>query len=96
MKWLGIWLVVAGTSVVGLAQTNALAIRQMSLEDCIQSALEKNLDLRIARFNPPMALADLQSAYAGYDPNFSIPRPAPLSFKTPPTTTLSTLLCRTA
>jgi outer membrane protein TolC len=72
MKWLGIWLVVAGTSVVGLAQTNALAIRQMSLEDCIQSALEKNLDLRIARFNPPMALADLQSAYAGYDPNFSI------------------------
>jgi outer membrane protein TolC len=44
----------------------------MSLEDCVQSALEKNLDLRIARYNPPMALADLKAAYAGYDPNFSI------------------------
>ncbi len=71
MKWFGIWLVMAGTSVVGLAQTNAPAVRQLSLEDCIQSALEKNLDLRIARFNPPMALADLQAAYAGYDPNFA-------------------------
>ena len=44
----------------------------MSLEDCIQSALEKNLDLRIARYNPPMALSDLQAAYAGYDPNFTV------------------------
>ena len=72
MKWLGILLVVAGTSVVGLAQTNAPAVRKMSLEDCVQSSLEKNLDLRIARYNPPMALADLKAAYAGYDPNFSI------------------------
>jgi outer membrane protein len=70
MKWLGIFLVLAGTSVAGLAQTNALVVRRLSLEDCVQSALEKNLDLRIARYNPPMALADLKAAYAGYDPNF--------------------------
>jgi outer membrane protein TolC len=64
-------LVLAGTSVTGLAQTNGLAVRSLSLEDCVQSALEKNLDLRIARYNPPMALADLKAAYAGYDPNFA-------------------------
>ncbi len=44
----------------------------MSLDDCIQGALQKNLDLRIARYNPPMAVSDLQSAYAGYDPNFKV------------------------
>jgi outer membrane protein TolC len=71
MKWFGILLVLAGTSVTGLAQTNGLAVRSLSLEDCVQSALEKNLDLRIARYNPPMALADLKAAYAGYDPNFA-------------------------
>ena len=44
----------------------------MSLDDCIQSALEKNLDMRIARYNPPMSLMDLQTAYAGYNPNFTV------------------------
>ena len=72
MKSLGILLVLAGTSVVALAQTNAPGVRKMSLDDCIQGALEKNLDLRIARYNPPMSLSDLQSAYAGYNPNFSV------------------------
>jgi outer membrane protein TolC len=72
MKSLGILLVLAGTVAAALAQTNAPGARKLSLEDCIQSALEKNLDLRIARYNPPMALSDLQNAYAGYDPNFSV------------------------
>jgi len=72
MKSLGILLVLAGTIVAALGQTNAPEVRKLSLEDCIQSALEKNLDLRIARYNPPMALSDLQNAYAGYDPNFSV------------------------
>jgi len=44
----------------------------VSLEDCVQSALEKNLDVRIARYNPPEALADLQAAYAGYNPVFNL------------------------
>ena len=65
-------MVLAGTIVAALAQTNAPGARKLSLEDCIQSALEKNLDLRIARYNPPMALSDLQNAYAGYDPNFLV------------------------
>jgi outer membrane protein TolC len=63
-------LMLAGASVVALAQTNAPGVRKVSLDDCIQGALEKNLDMRIARYNPPMALADLQAAYAGWNPNF--------------------------
>jgi outer membrane protein TolC len=64
-------LMLAGLSVAALAQTNTPGARKVSLEDCIQSALEKNLDMRIARYNPPMALADLQAAYAGYNPTFT-------------------------
>jgi len=63
--------VLAGTSVAALAQTNTPGARKLSLDDCIQSALEKNLDMRIARINPPMALTDVQAAYAGYDPSLT-------------------------
>ena len=62
----------AGSGVAALAQTNVPGVRQMSLQDCLQSALEKNLDLRIARYNPLMSLTDLRAAKAGYDPNFTI------------------------
>jgi outer membrane protein TolC len=64
-------LILAGASVAALAQTNTPGVQKMSLDDCIQSALEKNLDMRIARYNPPLSLVDLQAAYAGYNPNFS-------------------------
>jgi outer membrane protein TolC len=72
MKPLGTLLVLAGTCVAVLAQTSAPEVRKVSLDDCIQSALEKNLDMRIARYNPPQSLADLQAAYAGYTPNFTL------------------------
>ena len=72
MRMLGMLLLLVSTSVVALAQTNAPELRKVSLDDCIQSALEKNLDMRIARYNPPQALADLQAAYAGYNPSFSL------------------------
>jgi outer membrane protein TolC len=71
MRLLGMSLMLAGLSVAALAQTNAPGIRKVSLEDCVQSALEKNLDMRIARYNPPQALADLQAAYAGWNPTFT-------------------------
>ena len=64
-------LILAGLSATALAQTNTPGARKVSLDDCIQSALEKNLDMRIARYNPPAALADLKLAYAGYDPAFT-------------------------
>jgi outer membrane protein len=72
MRLLGILLVLAGTSVAALAQTNTPGVQTVSLDDCIQRALEKNLDMRIARYNPPESLTDLQAAYAGYNPTFSV------------------------
>jgi outer membrane protein TolC len=65
-------LVLAAASVAALAQTNTPGVQKMSLDDCIQSALEKNLDMRIARYNPPLSLEDLQAAYAGYNPTFTV------------------------
>ncbi|HWI57937.1 MAG TPA: TolC family protein [Bacillota bacterium] len=71
MRPLRILLVLAGLGTA-LAQPTAPAVRQLSLEDCIRSALEKNLDIRVARYTPALALSDLRGAYAGYDPGFSI------------------------
>jgi outer membrane protein TolC len=42
--------------------------RSISLQDCVEMALEKNLDLRIERINPQLALFDLSAARAGYEP----------------------------
>lgn len=42
----------------------------LSLEDCIQLALERNLDLRIARYNPEIARSNLRLARARYEPVF--------------------------
>ena len=61
----------AGATLGALGQTNAPEVRRLSLEDCLQSALHKNLDLQIARYIPPLALSDLQAAYAGYNPSFT-------------------------
>ena len=72
MKSFGILVMAIGASVAALAQTNAPEARKVSLDDCIQSALEKNLDMRIARINPPLSLTDLQAAYAGYNPTFTV------------------------
>jgi outer membrane protein TolC len=72
MRLLRIWLVLAGAGLAALAQTNAPQVRKLSLEDCIQSALQKNLDLQIARYNPPLATLTLAGAYAGYNPNFTV------------------------
>jgi len=64
---------------LGLAMTSACVIplsaqtsRSVSLQDCFQMALERNLDLRIERLNPEMARYDLSLTYAGYDPQFTV------------------------
>jgi len=43
----------------------------MSLQDCIQQALEQNYDVQIQRYNPLISLYNLDAAYSGYDPMFS-------------------------
>ena len=51
--------------------TDMGAARTMSLQDCIQLALQHNLDVQIERYNPQISLYDLDAAYGGYDPTFS-------------------------
>jgi outer membrane protein TolC len=65
---------------VGLHGTNAAAVpvgmnaamRAMSLDDCIQEALQHNLDVQIERTVPQISLYNLRAAYGGYDPTFNI------------------------
>ncbi len=61
--------------LAGFAQTNAVAAataRPLSLQDCIQQALQHNLDVQIERYNPQISLYNLNAAYGGYDPTLNI------------------------
>lgn len=44
----------------------------VTLEQCIQLALENNLSLRITNYQPRLAALSLQGAYGAYDPRFSL------------------------
>jgi outer membrane protein TolC len=62
--------------LAAFAQTNPPAAdagtRSVSLDECISLALEKNLDLRIERFNPELSVFDLSIARGtAYDPVLS-------------------------
>lgn len=46
--------------------------RLVSLDECVRLALQNNLDIKIVRYGPQIAKFNLQAAYAGYDPVFSI------------------------
>jgi len=54
------------------AGTNVVATRAMSLQDCIQQALQQNFDVQIQQYNPRISAYDLYAAYNGWDPTFSI------------------------
>lgn len=57
----------------GRAQTNLTSGTQpITLQQCIQLALQHNFDLQIERYNPKVSVFNLNAAYAGYDPIFSI------------------------
>jgi outer membrane protein len=58
-------LLTAGVAAHG-AETPAPVT--LSLRDCIEMALRNNLELRIERYNPQLALFDLNAARGGYDP----------------------------
>ena len=71
MKLIGTLFIIASAAAAALAQTNSVEARKLSLEDCIQIALEHNLDVQIKRYNPELGRFVLQSDYGAYDPNFS-------------------------
>lgn len=53
-------------------QTNQNDVRSLSLQDCIQIALDHNLTMQRERITPQIAILDLNIAYAGYDPVFNV------------------------
>jgi outer membrane protein TolC len=68
-------------SLAAWAQTNLTAdglppggtnTHAMSLQDCLQEALQHNLDVQIQRYNPQISLYNLRAAYGGYDPTFNV------------------------
>jgi len=65
------WLVAAIWSAA-VAQTNAPAARALSLADCLTAALQHNFDVQVERYEPAKAQLNLNAAYAGYDPLFSL------------------------
>ena len=70
MKRISALLLLAAQLTAAHAQTNTT--RVMSLADCFAEALQHNLDVQVERYTPQLALYDLYSAYAGYDPAFSL------------------------
>lgn len=46
-------------------------IRSLSLDDCVQMALNHNLDVQIQRFNPVIDRFNLESSRGSYDPSWS-------------------------
>jgi outer membrane protein TolC len=73
MKRFSIITVFVLTALTSFAQTNAPAgaTRAMSLADCIQEAMQHNLDMQVQRYNPEISLYNLNANYGGYDPTFS-------------------------
>ena len=60
----------AAALAVSAADTSAP--RSVSLQECVEMALKKNLELRIERVNPQFALFNLAAARAGYEPSLSL------------------------
>jgi hypothetical protein len=63
---------VATIAAAGLPVVLAAAeVRQVSLDDCLQLAIQKNLDVRIAQYTPMLTRLSLSSAYWTYEPTLS-------------------------
>ncbi len=67
---IGITLLAAAT--VALGQTEDQVTRKLSLEECIEVALQHNLDIQIRRQSPEIARYSLRADYGAYDPTLSI------------------------
>lgn len=72
MKKLSLVLLVSLMVNATNAQPEAARTRAMSLVDCVQAALEHNLDLQIERYNPQFSMLSLRGAYGAWDPTFEI------------------------
>jgi len=53
------------------AQTTNSVTKSLTLEDCLQTALQHNFDVQIKRYSPEIARYTLGVSYANYDPSFT-------------------------
>lgn len=60
------------TAVVMTAAAESPSPREIALQECVEMALAKNLELRIERYNPELALFNLKSVRAGYEPTLDL------------------------
>jgi outer membrane protein len=65
-------LLLAGVSVAALGQASAPEVRNLSLAECVQIALEHNFDVKIKRVNPEVAGYTLNAVYGTYEPSLSV------------------------
>jgi outer membrane protein TolC len=61
-----------GTNVAAVPVGMNAAMHAMSLEDCIQEALQHNFDIQVERTAPQISLYNLRGSYGGYDPTFNL------------------------
>ncbi len=60
------------TGCLAVRAEDAPASRSLTLDECIEMALKDNLGLRIARYNPQIALFNLSAVRAGFEPVLSL------------------------
>lgn len=60
-----------GWSLAHAASTNETT-RTLSLQECVRLALEHNLNVKVARFEPEIARQKVSAAYGAYEPTFEI------------------------
>src|SRR5438552_959861 len=53
------------------AESGPASTRALTLEECIQTALQHNFDVQIKRYTPEIARYNLRGSYGGYDPTYS-------------------------
>jgi len=59
-------------AVAAMAQSSGPDVRNLSLMDCVQIALEHNFDVKIKRINPEVAGYTLNAVYGTYEPFLSL------------------------
>jgi len=71
MRILSIAILLAVTATA-FGQAKEQETRRLSLEECIETALQHNLDIQIRRYSPEIARYTLRADYGAYDPSLSL------------------------
>lgn len=70
MKVLGFLSVFVAATLTAMGQNTAPETRKLSLEDCIRTALEHNLEVQVRKYDPQLATYALGGTYGAYEPEF--------------------------